>query len=70
MTECNSKIELSELYSERLSDEEIADMMAEAARVDAMFQSGSISTTYLFALTCAAYASGAWQPEIAEASAA
>lgn len=70
MTECNSKIELSEAYSERLTEEEIADMMAEAARVDAMFQSGEISTTYLVALTCAAHASGAWQPETTEASAA
>ncbi|MGO4684816.1 hypothetical protein [Hyphomicrobium sp. 2TAF46] len=70
MVECNSKIELSAAYSERLSDDEIADMMAEAARVDAMFQSGEISTTYLVALAAAADASGAWQPEVSEATAA
>lgn len=33
------------------SDEEIAEMMAEAARVDAMFQSGVISTMFLAAFT-------------------
>ena len=40
MDECNSKIVLSEAYSERLSDDEIAEMMAEAAMVDLLFQSG------------------------------
>ena len=50
--------------------DEIADMMAEAARVDAMFQSGEISTTYLVALAAAADASKAWEPEVSEASAA
>ncbi|WP_045835160.1 hypothetical protein [Hyphomicrobium sp. 99] len=70
MIECNSKIELSETYTERLSDDEIADMMAEAARVDAMFQSGEISTMYLVGLTSAAQASSLWQPEVEEVSAA
>ena len=68
MVECNSKIELSAAYAERLSDDEIADMMAEAARVDAMFQSGEISTTYLVALAAVADASSAWQPAVSEAS--
>ena len=70
MTECNSKIELSEVYSERLSDEEIADMMAEAAQVDALFKSGAIGTTHIVALVCAADVSRAWEPEMPEASAA
>ena len=63
MDESNSKIELSEAYSERLSDDEIADMMAEAARVDLLFQSGQISTMYLAGLTAAAQASIEWEPE-------
>lgn len=69
MDECNSKIVLSEAYSERLSDDEIAEMMAEAAMVDLLFQSGRISTMYLAGLTAAADASSEWQPE-PEASAA
>lgn len=32
--------------------EDIAEMMAEAARVDAMFQSGAISTLFPYALSC------------------
>jgi len=70
MTECNSKIELSPAYTERLTDEEIADMMAEAARVDALFKSGAIGTTHIVALVCAADVSREWQPEMPEASAA
>lgn len=69
MDECNSKIVLSEAYSERLSDDEIAEMMAEAAMVDLLFQSGRISTLYLSGLAAAADASSEWQPE-PEASAA
>jgi hypothetical protein len=34
--------------------DEIAEMMAEAARVDALFQSGAISTLFPYALTNAA----------------
>lgn len=33
------------------SEEDIAEMMAEAARVDALFQSGAISTLFLSAFT-------------------
>jgi hypothetical protein len=69
MDECNSKIVLSEAYSERLSDDEIADMMAEAAMVDLLFQSGRISTMFLTGLSAAAHASSEWELE-PEASAA
>lgn len=34
--------------------DDIAEMMAEAARVDAMFQSGAISTVFPYALAAAA----------------
>jgi hypothetical protein len=37
--------------SETDSPEDIAEMMAEAARVDAMFQSGAISTLLPYALS-------------------
>ncbi|WP_244531254.1 hypothetical protein [Hyphomicrobium facile] len=69
MDECNSKIVLSEAYSERLSDDEIAEMMAEAAMVDLLFQSGRISTLYLTGLAAAADASSEWQPEPAASAA-
>lgn len=69
MDKYNSKIELSTEYLERISDDEIADMMAEAARVDALFQSGGISTMFLVGLSEAAHESTEWQPE-ATASAA
>ncbi|HVZ04993.1 hypothetical protein [Hyphomicrobium sp.] len=36
------------------SPEDIAEMMAEAARVDAMFQSGAISTLFPYAVAFAA----------------
>jgi hypothetical protein len=34
--------------------DDIAEMMAEAARIDAMFQSGAISTLFPYALAAAA----------------
>ncbi len=43
MNEMISDIKPSELYSD-LSEKEIAEMMAECAKVDALFQSGQIST--------------------------
>lgn len=46
MNELVSEIKPAEIYSE-LSGEDIAEMMAEAAKVDALFQSGRISTTVL-----------------------
>ncbi len=54
-----SEIKPSEVYSDLTSDD-IAEMMAEAARVDAFFQSGRISTLYLTSLTTAAYAVANW----------
>ena len=36
------------------SADDIAEMMAEAARVDAMFQSGAISTLFPYAFTLSA----------------
>jgi len=38
------------------SPDDIAEMMAEAARVDAMFQSGAISTLFPYAFSLAATA--------------
>jgi hypothetical protein len=49
MTEPVSEIKPAEIYSD-LSGEDIAEMMAEAAKVDALFQSGQISTMYLTAV--------------------
>jgi hypothetical protein len=46
MNEVVSEIKPAEIYSD-LSGEEIAEMMAEAAKVDALFQSGQISTLLL-----------------------
>jgi hypothetical protein len=49
------------------SPEEIAEMMAEAARVDALFQSGALSTL-LFSLAEAKDAQTIWVPEVAARS--
>ncbi|MET0432389.1 MAG: hypothetical protein ABWZ86_07920 [Hyphomicrobium sp.] len=46
MSNVVSAIKPAEIYSD-LTDEDIAELMAEAARVDAMLQSGQISTMYL-----------------------
>jgi hypothetical protein len=63
-----SEIKPSEIYSDLTSDD-IAEMMAEAARVDALFKSGRISTLYLTSLASAAYAvanwDGAWPADAA-----
>ena len=53
MSEANTEIRPAEIYS-GLSREEIDEMMAEAALVDALFQSGRISTLYLTFLSAAA----------------
>ncbi len=53
MSETVSEIKAAEIYSD-LSSDEIAEMMAEAAKVDALFQSGRISTTYLTSMAAAA----------------
>jgi hypothetical protein len=45
-----SEIKPAEIYSD-LSREDIAEMMAEATKVDALFQSGRISTMYPTALS-------------------
>lgn len=55
MNEAVSEIKPAEIYSD-LSREDIAEMMAEAARVDALFESGRISTLYLTSLSAAAFA--------------
>ncbi len=55
MSEANTEIRPAEIYS-NLSREEIDEMMAEAALVDALFQSGRISTLYLTSLSAAAFA--------------
>jgi hypothetical protein len=49
------------------SPEEIAEMMAEAARVDALFQSGALSML-LFSLAEAKDAQTIWVPEAAARS--
>jgi hypothetical protein len=49
MNEPVSEIKPAEIYSD-LSGEDIAEMMAEAAKVDVLFQSGQISTMYLTAV--------------------
>lgn len=54
MNEAVLEIKPAEIYSD-LSSDEIADMMAEAARVDALFKSGRISTMYLTSLSAAAH---------------
>ncbi|MFA5956744.1 hypothetical protein [Hyphomicrobium sp.] len=53
MNEVVSNIKPAEIYSD-LTAEDIAEMMAEAAAVDALFESGHISTMYLTSLTTAA----------------
>jgi hypothetical protein len=45
MNEPVSDIKPAEIYSD-LSDEDISEMMAEAAKIDALFQAGRISTLY------------------------
>ncbi|MBS0233232.1 MAG: hypothetical protein JSR99_07075 [Proteobacteria bacterium] len=55
MREAVSEIKPAEIYSD-LSRDEIAEMMAEAEQVDALFQSGQISTLYLTSLSAAAFA--------------
>ena len=62
MSERVSEIKPAEIYSD-LSAEDIAEMMAEAAEVDALFQSGGISTIYLTSLTTAAHDVGHLMPE-------
>jgi hypothetical protein len=54
MNERTSDIKPSEIYSD-LSEDDIAEMMAEAATVDALFQRGQISTLFLTGLSAAAY---------------
>ena len=54
MNEIASGIKPSELYSD-LSEQEIAEMMAECAKIDALFQSGAISTLIPTDLTDVAY---------------
>ncbi len=54
MNEVTSDIKPSELYSD-LSKNEIAEMMAECAKIDALFQSGKISTLIPTDLTEVAY---------------
>jgi len=55
MLEAVSEIKPADIYSD-LSREDIAEMMAEAERVDALFKSGRISTLYLASLSAAAFA--------------
>jgi hypothetical protein len=62
MSERVSDIKPAEIYSD-LSAEDIAEMMAEAAEVDALFQSGRISTMYLTSLSAAAFTASQWEPE-------
>jgi len=50
MSEPVSEIKPAEIYSD-LSGEDIAELMAEAAKVDALFQSGLISTMYPAAIS-------------------
>ncbi len=54
MNEMTSDIKPSALYS-NLSKQEIAEMMAECAKIDALFQSGQISTLIPTDLTEVAY---------------
>ncbi|RUP00437.1 hypothetical protein [Hyphomicrobium sp.] len=63
-----SEIKPAEIYSDLTSDD-IAEMMAEAARVDSLFQTGRISTTYLSSLAAAADAIANWE-EVLPANAA
>lgn len=61
-----SEIKPAEIYSD-LSADEIAEMMAEAAEVDALFQKGEISTMYLSSLSAAAFAVAEWEQAPTEA---
>ncbi|HML30140.1 MAG TPA: hypothetical protein PKE16_15175 [Hyphomicrobium sp.] len=61
-----SDIKPAEIYSD-LSADEIAEMMAEAAELDALFQKGEISTMYLTSLSAAAFAVAESEPDAPEA---
>ncbi|CCB67236.1 hypothetical protein RLW55_08180 [Hyphomicrobium sp. B1] len=63
-----SNIKPAEIYAD-LSADDIAEMMAEAAAVDALFQSGHASTTYLSSLSAAAFAVAKCEEEVPEAPA-
>lgn len=63
MSERVSNIKPAEIYSD-LSAEDIAEMMAEAAEVDALFQSGRISTMYLTSLSAAAFVISSQEAEV------
>lgn len=68
MSEEFSKIKPAEIYAD-LSADDIAEMMAEAAEVDALFQSGRASTMYLTSLSAAAFAVAKCEEEVTEAPA-
>jgi hypothetical protein len=61
-------IKPSEIYSD-LSEDDIAEMMAEAATVDALFQCGQISTLFLTALSAAAYETSVANAELTASAA-
>lgn len=63
MSERVSDIKPADIYSD-LSAEDIAEMMAEAAEVDALFQSGRISTMYLTSLSAAAFVISSQEAEV------
>ncbi len=62
MSEAVSDIKAAEIYSD-LSRDDIAELMAEGAKVDALFQSGRISTMYLTGMAAAACAVTSSEPE-------
>ncbi len=68
MSEIVSDIKPAEIYSDLTADD-IAEMMAEAAAVDALFASSHISTMYLTSLTAAADVVGHAEPIIAATAA-
>lgn len=68
MSEEFSKIKPAEIYAD-LSADDIAEMMAEAAAVDALFQSGHASTMYLASLSAAAFAVSETEEEVLQAPA-
>ncbi|MBS0251746.1 MAG: hypothetical protein JSR78_11865 [Proteobacteria bacterium] len=65
MSEEFSNIKPAEIYAD-LSADDIAEMMAEAAKVDALFQSGHASTMYLASLSAAAFAVSKCEEDVQE----
>jgi hypothetical protein len=68
MSDPVSDIKPAEIYSD-LSAEDIAEMMAEAAEVDARFRSGRISTLYMSSLSAAAFVVSSCEEDVPAAAA-